>query len=100
MPADGEHPPTHNFLFPLRLGGFKIHTCCGVRLGFNFLAQLALAAFKEELMVRKGHGKEGGKKKSRAEERKPPPSHTTLSFSRVRSSSEGIRCGQDRLVWT
>ncbi len=99
MPTDGEHRLARNVLFPCVWEDLGYTHAVEYGLGGNFLAQLALAALKEELMVRKGDGKEKKEEKSLQEERKPPPS-LTLSFFRVRSSSEGIHCGQDRPVWT
>lgn len=80
MPTAGEHPPTQKRSVPLRLGGFKIHTCCGVHLGGNFLTQLALGSFKEELMVHKGDVKEGKRKKRKAAQKKETLLPLTLSL--------------------
>lgn len=79
MPADGEHPLPQNFLFPCALEDLR-YTCCGVHREGNFLAQLALADFIEELMVHKGDGKEEKKKKSQTEERKPSLVHGVFSI--------------------
>lgn len=59
-PTDGEHPSTPSVLFLCAWEDSR-HTCCRAGLGENFLTQLAYVAFKEELMVHKGDGKEGEK---------------------------------------